>query len=84
MGRSRTIWWAGRGTQPSLLLTLTLQEYHWSGNIRELENVLERAVINSSGPKLHLVDDLKKPRKDLKATQKTPHHIKDPKNYGHI
>jgi chemotaxis protein methyltransferase CheR len=49
----------------------TLQEYHWPGNIRELENVLERAVINSSGPKLHLVDDLKKPHKDLTATQKT-------------
>jgi DNA-binding NtrC family response regulator len=41
-----------------------LQNYHWPGNIRELENVLERAVINSSGPKLHLVDELKKPRKD--------------------
>ncbi len=39
----------------------TLQNYHWPGNIRELENVLERAVINSSGPKLHLVDDLNKP-----------------------
>ena len=48
-----------------------LQEYHWPGNIRELENVLERAVINSSGPKLHLVDDLKKPHRDLTTTQKT-------------
>jgi PAS domain S-box-containing protein len=43
----------------------TLQNYHWPGNVRELENVLERAVINSSGPKLHLVDELKKPHKDL-------------------
>jgi len=41
-----------------------LQNYHWPGNIRELENVLERAVINSSGPKLRLVDELKKPKKD--------------------
>jgi chemotaxis protein methyltransferase CheR len=50
----------------------TLREYHWPGNVRELENVLERAVINSSGPKLHLVDELKKPHKDLTATvQKT-------------
>ena len=49
----------------------SLQEYHWPGNIRELENVLERAVINSSGPKLHLVDELKKPHKDLTTTQKT-------------
>jgi chemotaxis protein methyltransferase CheR len=37
-----------------------LQGYPWPGNIRELENVLERAVINSSGPKLRLVDELKK------------------------
>jgi chemotaxis protein methyltransferase CheR len=42
-----------------------LQSYHWPGNIRELENVLERAVINSSGPKLRLVDDLKKQVKDV-------------------
>ena len=48
-----------------------LQNYHWPGNVRELENVLERAVINSSGPKLRLVDELKKPFKDLSASQKT-------------
>ncbi len=48
-----------------------LQNYHWPGNIRELENVLERAVINSSGPKLHLVDELKKPQKDLSTGQRT-------------
>ncbi len=48
-----------------------LQSYHWPGNVRELENVLERAVINSSGPKLHLVDELKKQQKDLSTTQKT-------------
>jgi len=48
-----------------------LQDYHWPGNVRELENVLERAVINSSGPKLRLVDELKKPQKDLSTTQKT-------------
>jgi transcriptional regulator with GAF, ATPase, and Fis domain len=40
-----------------------LRQYHWPGNVRELENVLERAVINSSGPKLRLVDELKKPHK---------------------
>ena len=49
----------------------TLQNYQWLGNVRELENVLERAVINSSGPKLRLVDELKKPHKDLTTTQKT-------------
>lgn len=49
----------------------TLQDYQWLGNVRELENVLERAVINSSGPKLCLVDELKKPHKHLAETQKT-------------
>ena len=40
-----------------------LQKYPWPGNIRELQNVLERGVINSSGPKLRLVDELKLPEK---------------------
>jgi transcriptional regulator with GAF, ATPase, and Fis domain len=48
-----------------------LQHYHWPGNVRELENVLERAVINSSGSKLRLVDELKKPHKDLTTTKQT-------------
>ena len=50
-----------------------LQNYQWPGNIRELENVLERAVINSSGPKLRLMDELKNSNKnqELKTTQKT-------------
>jgi formate hydrogenlyase transcriptional activator len=42
-----------------------LQKYHWPGNIRELQNVLERGVINSSGPKLRLVDKLKLPENYL-------------------
>jgi chemotaxis protein methyltransferase CheR len=50
---------------------VALQDYQWPGNIRELENVLERAVINSSGPKLHLADELKKPVKHLITSQKT-------------
>jgi transcriptional regulator with GAF, ATPase, and Fis domain len=48
-----------------------LLKYHWPGNIRELENVLERAVISSSGPKLRLVDELKKPHKDLTQPSRT-------------
>ena len=48
-----------------------LRNYHWPGNIRELENVLERAVINSSGPKLHLVDDLKKQNKATTQSNRT-------------
>ncbi len=53
----------------------SLQEYHWPGNVRELENVLERAVINSSGPKLHLVDELKKQHEDLTTAKKTLNEI---------
>jgi chemotaxis protein methyltransferase CheR len=45
-----------------------LQNYQWPGNIRELENVLERAVINSSGPKLRLMDELTKPHNNNFAT----------------
>ncbi len=48
-----------------------LQDYHWPGNIRELENVLERAIINSAGPKLHLADELKQPLKGLSSSPKT-------------
>ena len=49
----------------------SLRRYHWPGNVRELENVLERAVISSSGTKLRLVDELKKPRKDLSRSTRT-------------
>ena len=37
-----------------------LCRYHWPGNIRELQNVVERAVIISTGPTLSVdVADLK-------------------------
>ena len=52
-----------------------LRQYHWPGNVRELENVLERAVINSSGPKLRLVDELKKPHKDLVRSERTLENV---------
>jgi transcriptional regulator with GAF, ATPase, and Fis domain len=35
-----------------------LQDYHWPGNIRELENLIERAVILCPGPVLFLPDKL--------------------------
>ena len=38
-----------------------LQNYDWPGNIRELENVIERAVIISEGDSLELMDDLNIP-----------------------
>ena len=55
----------------SILLTLLHLFYRRVNNILELENVLERGVINSSGPKLRLVDELKSQQKDLSATRKT-------------
>jgi formate hydrogenlyase transcriptional activator len=40
-----------------------LSRYHWPGNIRELQNVIERAVIISTGPALSVdVSDLKFPK----------------------
>jgi formate hydrogenlyase transcriptional activator len=40
-----------------------LCRYQWLGNIRELENVIERAVIISTGPTLQLdVEDLRVPK----------------------
>jgi chemotaxis protein methyltransferase CheR len=35
-----------------------LRNYPWPGNVRDLRNVLERAVIVTQGPKLRLIDDL--------------------------
>ena len=48
-----------------------LKNYHWPGNVRELENVLERGVINSSSPKLRLIDELQKPVKNSGTGSKT-------------
>jgi formate hydrogenlyase transcriptional activator len=40
----------------------TLSRYHWPGNIRELQNVIERAAILSTGPVLKVVLTDLKPR----------------------
>jgi formate hydrogenlyase transcriptional activator len=46
-------------TIPSETMNILVQ-YHWPGNIRELQNVIERAVILSSGPVLKVpLTDLK-------------------------
>jgi len=41
-----------------------LQDYHWPGNIRELESVIERAVILSQGSVLQVLDRFDTFRKD--------------------
>lgn len=48
-------------TVPSEVME-TLQRYSWPGNIRELQNVIQRAVINTQGPSLRLMDTLKAPK----------------------
>ncbi len=48
-----------------------LQEYHWPGNIRELENMIERQVILSRGDKL-VLDDLALRPEVPKETLPTP------------
>ena len=54
-------------TVPSAAMD-ALSRYHWPGNIRELQNVIERAVIISTGPTLNIdVSDLKFSNADLPA-----------------
>jgi formate hydrogenlyase transcriptional activator len=50
-----------------------LQQYHWPGNIRELENVIERAVILSPGTELQIpLSEMKlQPKPAVTATPAT-------------
>ena len=43
---------------PSVNVLNRLLGYEWPGNIRELQNVLERAVIFADGPRIDLAEDL--------------------------
>ena len=52
-------------TIPSETMSV-LVRYHWPGNIRELQNLVERAVILSTGPVL------KVPLNDLRSSQPAP------------
>ncbi|HEY3306475.1 MAG TPA: sigma 54-interacting transcriptional regulator [Candidatus Binatia bacterium] len=53
------------GTVPKEVMA-ALGKYHWPGNIRELENLIERAVILSPGPELRV------PLAELKASAAAP------------
>lgn len=58
-------------TIPSATLD-ALSRYHWPGNIRELQNVIERAVIISTGPELALdIADLKFPAANRQEEKRT-------------
>lgn len=62
--------------KPELKISLAqvqrLQEYQWPGNIRELENCIERQVILSQGDKL-VLDDLPQLLKNKYIELKMPH-----------
>jgi len=50
----------------------TLTKYPWPGNIRELQNVIERAVILTTGPVLKVPSDGLRPPATLPAPVSTP------------
>jgi transcriptional regulator with GAF, ATPase, and Fis domain len=60
-----------------------LQRYQWPGNIRELEHVIERAVILSEGPALEPIDWLSQsdsrggPAKTMTLEEMERQHILD-------
>ena len=59
-------------TIPSVAMD-TLCRYQWPGNIRELQNVIERAVIISTGPALSVdVSDLKIPKAGHAVEETSP------------
>ena len=41
-----------------------LQNYAWPGNVKELEHMIQRAVIKTPGPVFELMDKLESPFKD--------------------
>jgi len=51
-----------------------LLDYSWPGNIRELRNVTERAVVLSRGPRIELIDLPLELRKDGSRNQQNRHN----------
>jgi formate hydrogenlyase transcriptional activator len=47
----------------------SLQDHSWPGNIRELANVIERAVIHTQGSVLHVVDQFESVEGESTPTQ---------------
>lgn len=64
---------ATRANKPNLKIPLsvmeTLEGYHWPGNIRELENVIERQVILSQGDSLRVDETLRVSAPDVCSQQ---------------
>ena len=58
-----------------------LAEYSWPGNIRELENVIERAVILSVGPELNAMPDLPASARAAVVADRSP-PVATPSNGG--
>lgn len=69
---ARLSWQADSGTAKTLSqeAVLALQNYSFPGNVRELENILERAVAFAEGPRIEVVDlGLIEPLLSLQAGQ---------------
>jgi formate hydrogenlyase transcriptional activator len=61
-----------------------LLAYHWPGNIRELENLIERAVILSHGPELQLpLDELAQGKQSFEALMDNSSTLRGAKR-GHV
>ncbi|HZQ25315.1 MAG TPA: sigma 54-interacting transcriptional regulator [Terriglobales bacterium] len=55
-----------------------LQRYPWPGNIRELQNFIERAVILSTGPVLELpISELKQPSGEVLGNSSRPKTLRE-------
>ena len=54
-------------------MTGALKQWTWPGNIRELQNVIERAVIQSQGPQLVLpLQDIQPKARRIASRSKAP------------